>query len=96
MTFLFFNAIFQLTMPGSSLCHRGWSAYGRPRIMLPIVLTETAERSSEVDGDGLLDLVCHFFTQLTGFEMGDTLGHLTGATSGGFPLFGVDSVRIVH
>jgi len=50
----------------------------------------------DVDRDGLLDLVCHFDTQLTAFQKGDTLGYLTGATQDGFPLFGVDSVRIVH
>jgi len=50
----------------------------------------------DVDGDGVLDLVCHFNTVQTDFQKGDTLGYLTGTTTAGFPLFGVDSVRIVR
>jgi hypothetical protein len=50
----------------------------------------------DVDRDGVLDLVCHFDTVLTAFQEGDTLGYLTGTTTDGFPLFGVDSVRIVR
>jgi hypothetical protein len=50
----------------------------------------------DVDGDGVLDLVCHFNTVQTDFQKGDTLGFLTGTTTAGFPLFGVDSVRIVR
>jgi YVTN family beta-propeller protein len=49
----------------------------------------------DVDGDGLLDLVCHFTTLLTGFQPGDTEGVLKGQTGGGTPLMGADSVRIV-
>jgi hypothetical protein len=44
--------------------------------------------------DGLLDLVCHFRTGLTGFQLGDTLGILKGATLGGNPIEGSDVVRI--
>ena len=48
----------------------------------------TAERFVEagdqivqiVNGDGLLDLVCHFQTRSTGFQSGDTLGILIGKT----------------
>jgi len=32
----------------------------------------------DVNGDGLPDLMCHFTTQLTGFQPGDTMGVLNG------------------
>jgi len=53
----------------------------------------------DVNGDGLEDLVCHFYTQLTGFRCGDTEGVLNGITTDGItmntPIEGKDSVRIV-
>jgi len=49
----------------------------------------------DVTGDGLLDLVCHFSTQKTGFQAGDTQGVLTGKTVSGTPIRGTDSVVIV-
>src|SRR5262245_43762497 len=49
----------------------------------------------DVNGDGLLDLVCHFNTQQTGFRSGDTQGVLQGNTLLDFPIRGVDSVHIV-
>lgn len=51
--------------------------------------------AEDVNGDGLLDQVCHFRTQDTGFECGDTQGILRGQTVDGVPLQGSDSVRIV-
>jgi|GEM_PF-4357631 len=51
----------------------------------------------DVNDDGLPDLVCHFKTQDTGFESGDTEGILKGQTLDGIPIpiEGRDSVRIV-
>lgn len=49
----------------------------------------------DVNGDGLLDQVCHFNTQDTGFECGDAVGILRGQTLDGVPMEGRDSVRIV-
>lgn len=49
----------------------------------------------DVNNDGLPDLVCHFTTQETGFESGDTEGVLKGQIRDGTPIEGVDSVRIV-
>jgi len=49
----------------------------------------------DVNGDGLLDLVCHFDSQATGFKAGDTLGILTGKTLLGTPILGQDTIRIV-
>jgi uncharacterized repeat protein (TIGR01451 family) len=49
----------------------------------------------DVNGDGLLDLICHFETQKTGFQSGDTQGVLKGKTVDGTPIKGTDSVKIV-
>jgi hypothetical protein len=49
----------------------------------------------DVDGDGLYDLVCHFFTQSAGFACGDEMGVLKGQTVDGVPMEGSDSVRIL-
>ncbi len=49
----------------------------------------------DVNGDGLLDLVCHFGNQTAGFQVGDTRGVLKGKTLEGRPFLGMDSVVIV-
>ncbi len=49
----------------------------------------------DVNGDGLLDRVCHFKTQSAGFQSGDTAGVLKGRTLTGIPISGTDSVRLV-
>lgn len=49
----------------------------------------------DVNGDGLPDLVCHFYTQKTGFQNGDTLGILTGTTMTGTLIRGTDKLSIV-
>ena len=51
--------------------------------------------ADDVNGDGLLDLVCHFETRLTGFQPGDTAGILKGLTLTGVPFTGSDSIRVV-
>ena len=51
--------------------------------------------SEDVDGNGLLDLVCHFYAQKTRFQAGDTKGVLKGLTVAGQLIRGVDSIRIV-
>jgi hypothetical protein len=51
--------------------------------------------AKDVNRDGLRDLVCNFFIQLTGFQVGDTEGILQGRTVDGAPLQGSDSVQIV-
>ena len=52
--------------------------------------------ASDVNGDGRRDLMCHFVTQLTGFQRGDTHGVLRGRAVDGTILSGIDTVRIVH
>jgi cell wall-associated NlpC family hydrolase len=49
----------------------------------------------DVNGDGLSDMVCHFYIQQSGFVSGDTRGILRGLTLGGEHIRGTDSVRIV-
>ena len=51
-------------------------------------------RYADVNGDGRLDLVATFEIELTGFEVGDTLGILKGRTLGGLSLEGSDEVTI--
>jgi hypothetical protein len=53
------------------------------------------KRGEDVNGDGLRDLVCHFKTKLTGFQIGDTEGFLKGQTLEGVSIEGRDSVRIL-
>ncbi len=50
----------------------------------------------DVNGDGLLDLMCHFNTQSTGFILGDTKGYLKGKTVNGASFAGSDQIRIVQ
>jgi hypothetical protein len=49
----------------------------------------------DVNGDGQLDLVCHFDTRKAGFVAGDTEGILKGLALGPNALIGSASVRIV-
>jgi hypothetical protein len=51
--------------------------------------------SIDVNGDALLDLVCHFDTQRLGFEANDNHGVLTGQTIQGVPFMGTDSIVTV-
>jgi hypothetical protein len=50
----------------------------------------------DVNGDGLVDLVCHFDTRQAGFRPNDTQGILRGKTSNNLPIEGSDSVRIIR
>jgi len=52
-------------------------------------------KPEDVNGDGRQDLMCHFETEQTAFQSGDTQGILKGLTVTGILLKGVDSVRIV-
>jgi hypothetical protein len=52
--------------------------------------------SQDVNGDGIVDLVCHFYSLLTGFQTGDTQGILRGKTVSGTPIYGTDSVVITQ
>lgn len=49
----------------------------------------------DVNKDKRPDLVCHFKTPSTGFQIGDTQGILKAQTTAGIPLTGLDSVQIV-
>jgi cell wall-associated NlpC family hydrolase len=51
--------------------------------------------TEDVNSDGLVDLVCHFNTQSTGFLSGDTVGVLKSKTIDATPVRGTDSVNIV-
>ena len=49
----------------------------------------------DVNGDGYDDLVCHFYTQMTGFGCEDREGIVRGLTIDGIPIEGRDFVKIV-
>ncbi len=51
--------------------------------------------SQDVNGDGLPDLVCRFYTQEVAFQTGDTAGVLKGQTVTGIPIRGSNPVSIV-
>ncbi len=59
-------------------------------------LAGCARNPRDVNGDSLLDQVCHFRTQDTGFQVGDIEGILRAQTLDGLPIEASDSVRIVH
>ena len=47
-------------------------------------------------GESDRTLVCHFYTSITAFRPSDTEGILKGKTFTGTPIFGMDSVRVIH
>lgn len=51
--------------------------------------------SEDVNGDGLIDLVCHFSTNKTDFIIEDQIGFLKGKTNNGISVEGHDVVRII-
>lgn len=51
--------------------------------------------TSDVNGDGLQDLLCHFFMEKTGFEPGDVVGRLKGSELNGTAFVGTDFVDTV-
>lgn len=51
--------------------------------------------SDDLNGDGLVDLICFFDPRAAGFQVGDTEGILKGQTYSGEDVQGSDAVRIV-
>ena len=51
--------------------------------------------AQDVNGDGLLDLVCHVLTAQFMIEPGDSVAVLEASTFGGQAIRGEDSIRIV-
>jgi len=49
----------------------------------------------DVNGDGLLDLVCHFQTEFAGFNSGDAVAILKGRTVQGGPIVGQEAIVTV-
>jgi len=73
--------------------NQGFLTFGRTGDEPSLAFCNT--NGEDVNGDGLLDLVCHFHTMTANFQSGDTQGILKGKTMSGTPLMGIDSVRIV-
>ena len=59
------------------------------RLQVPVCST------SDVNGDGLKDLVCQFDKQLAGFQLTDTYGVLRGKTTTGITIKGTDAVQVL-
>ncbi len=53
-----------------------------------------ARKPKDVNGDGLMDLVCQFSTNVADFQCGDIEGILMGMKVNGTPIEGKDSVNI--
>jgi hypothetical protein len=49
----------------------------------------------DVDGDGMLDMLLHYYAQKTGIEQQDTEACLSGQTNSGVRFRGCDSIRVV-
>ena len=49
----------------------------------------------DVNGDGYLDLVCHFYNQDTGFTPDDEYGYLRATLTDGSAFVGADAVRVL-
>ena len=54
------------------------------------------ENGEDINGDGTLDLVCHFHIQTAGFQAGDNEGILMGESTDGLPLKGKDLVTVIN
>jgi uncharacterized delta-60 repeat protein len=52
------------------------------------------KRGVDVNHDGLPDLLCQFYFQRAGFQVGDIVGILRGQTQDGIPIEGYDAVEI--
>jgi len=50
----------------------------------------------DVNGDGLLDLVCHFDSQASSFQLGDAAGTLKGKLKDGTAIRGTDPVTVIN
>jgi hypothetical protein len=57
-------------------------------------LAACKKKPRDVNHDKLPDLICEFFIQASGFQMGDTVGILNGMTLQGNPITGQDLVKV--
>lgn len=58
-------------------------------------LSKCSSAGQDVNGDGLLDLVCHFENQLAGFKAGDLEGVLRGSTRSGMAVEGRGLLKVI-
>lgn len=54
------------------------------------------KNGEDVNGDGRLDLVCHFETQATNFDASSEVGTLTGKTTEGMAFQGTGNLKVLH
>lgn len=95
------NVKSQGNIPVAILSHAGFDAPSQVDVA-SLTFGRTGDEKSlnkcnsspeDANGDGLLDLVCHFDTQLSGFQAGDTVGTLNGRLLDGTPFTASDAVR---
>jgi hypothetical protein len=53
------------------------------------------KKGVDLNRDGLPDLLCHFRTSSTGFQAGDIIAILHGATLNDLELTGQDKIRVL-
>ena len=58
-------------------------------------LLRCGKEGEDVNGDGLLDLVCHFDNQAASFDADDERGEIKGSTTDGMPFEGRGPLKIV-
>ena len=91
-------------VPVAILSHAGFDALSRvDRASLTFgrsgnetSLASCARAGEDVNGDGFADLVCQFYAQKTGFQVGDLAGILRGRTVDQMPIKGRDAVRVLN
>lgn len=81
------SAIFDVTNIDSSSVRFGRTGTEASPMRAPIL--------RDLNGNGFIDAMYGFMTSNCGFALGDTEGWLTGFTTSGTPLEGVDSVVVM-
>ena len=76
-----------------SMVHRNALTFGRSGDEQSLVFCN--KNGVDLNRDGLPDLLCHFRTSLAGFQSGDTLAILHGATLNNIHFTGQDKIRVL-
>lgn len=80
-----FDGPAELDLTSLTFGHTGWERS----------LLFCARNAGDVNGDGLVDVVCQFDTRASAFRSGDTVARLHASTLSGVPAGATDSIRVV-